>query len=113
MGSWNGLRQGGIEFNDDYEPVFYHFQSPAYSEYYNPHREIRVAPAYQVAHVYRQDFDGQVRGMSWLGPALDAIDMLSDYTNDVSQALHILVNMPQYIQLSEDFGQIELSDLSA
>ena len=112
-GVWNGLRQGGIEFNADYEPAAYHFQPPAYAEYYNPFDKIPPAPASQVAHVYRQDFDGQVRGMSWLGPALDAIDMLSDYTNDVSQALHILVNMPQYIQLSEDFGQIELSDLSA
>ena len=112
-GVWRGLRQGGIEFNADYEPIFYHFTPPTYSSYYSPFHQVETRAAYQVAHVYRQDFDGQVRGMSWLGPALDAIDMLSDYTTDVSQALHILVNMPQYVQLSEDFGQIELSDLSA
>ena len=72
-----------------------------------------VVPAFRVAHVYRQDFDGQVRGISWLRPSIDAIEKLSKYTDDVTDALDILVKMPQYIQLSEDFGQLELSNATA
>ena len=112
-GAWQGRRQGGIEFDDHWRPRAYHFTRPSFSSYYSPYDATAIIPAGRVAHVYRQDFDGQVRGQSWIGPALGAIEMLSQYTDDVGQALHILVNMPQYVQLTEDFGQMELSELSA
>ena len=112
-GVWQGHRQGGIEFDQDYRPAFYHFARVTEQGEYNPHSRVVVVPAFRVAHVYRQDFDGQVRGISWLRPSIDAIEKLSKYTDDVTDALDILVKMPQYIQLSEDFGQLELSNATA
>lgn len=60
----------GVEFNAAGERVAYWiFDHPLGLEF-AVQRQRRRIPAEDILHVYRQDWPGQVRGVSWLAPAL-------------------------------------------
>jgi lambda family phage portal protein len=60
----NRIEQG-IEFNSDGQRVAYHLTQDNGSR-------LRV-PASQMVHVFRQDYPGQVRGVSWLAPIINTL----------------------------------------
>lgn len=105
-GQWNGRRQGGIEFDEHFVPFRYHLRPASIDAYYTP-RLVGTVDASMMIHTYRQDFDWQARGISWLRPALKALQSLMKYTDNVEEALDIMVRMPAWIQLTPDFDAYE------
>ncbi|CAN7202323.1 phage portal protein [Rhizobium sp. LjRoot30] len=67
----NGVRiVQGVEFNADGQRVAYHIFSHAIGTETALTRERKRIPAEDVLHLYRQDWPGQVRGLSWFAPVL-------------------------------------------
>ena len=105
-GIWDGYRQGGIEFTADWTPYRYYMQATTMEAYYTPVIS-GVVDAALMVHTYRQDFDWQTRGISWLRPALKALRSLANYTDNVEEALDLMVRMPAWIQLTAEFSDYE------
>lgn len=105
-GHWSGYRQGGIEFSPDWTPLRYHLQPASMDAYYTP-APVGAVDAALMTHTYRQDFDWQARGISWLRPALKALRSLANYTDNVEEALDVMVRMPAWIQLTSEFAEYE------
>jgi len=67
----------GVEQGSYGEPIAYHILSSHPSENMNANR-IRV-PADEIIHLFKQDRAGQVRGVSWLSPVMERLNMLGKY----------------------------------
>ena len=106
-GIWKGRSQGGIRFDQHWRPERYEITAPSVEGYYAAMPDMSV-PAYMMIHTYRQDFDDQVRGISWIRPCLRALRELTQYTDNVAEALDVMVRMPSYILLSEEFDEVEI-----
>ncbi|WP_432344800.1 phage portal protein [Shinella yambaruensis] len=67
----NGARiVQGVEFNADGQRVAYHIFNHAIGTETSLFRERKRIPAEDVIHVYRQDWPGQCRGLSWYAPIM-------------------------------------------
>ena len=67
----------GVEQGTYGEPMAYHILTSHPSENINAKR-VRV-PADEIIHLYKQDRAGQVRGVSWLSPVMERLNMLGKY----------------------------------
>lgn len=111
-GIWRGRRQGGIVFDEHWRPARYEITAPTAEGYYASLPDMSV-PASLMIHTYRQDFDDQVRGVSWLRPCLRALQELTQYTDNVAEALDVMVKMPSYILLDDHFDEVEIAGESS
>jgi len=77
----------GIEYDDVMRPVAYYFKkvnalSMTYASYYSAQDYIRI-PAENIIHLYRKDFVGQLRGISWFLPSAYRLNILKGYQEAV------------------------------
>lgn len=92
VGNPNGKRsdarlQDGIVLDPFGNPdAYYVFQTPENdSSYYDSHK-YEIMPANHVFHLFREDFAGQTRGMSWFAPVLQMLQQLRAYTEATIEA---------------------------
>lgn len=79
--------QDGVYFNAFGEPI-------AYCVYRVPERESSgydatkydAVPASQIFHLFREDFAGQTRGVSWFAPSMVLLQQLREYTEATVEA---------------------------
>lgn len=69
----------GVEVNPAGRPLRYHVWDSHPTEYSGRGRQLRALPAEQVIHLYRQNRIAQTRGVPWMHPALQKLQMLSGY----------------------------------
>jgi lambda family phage portal protein len=72
----------GIEVARTGEPVAYHLLKRHPGDagiWQDPRREHERVPAADILHIYRSDRPGQIRGASWLAPAMIHLLMLNRY----------------------------------
>lgn len=107
-GIWNvqgGMwKQGGILFDDDLVPAWYDFTAPGTDLLYQPTNALpAVYPGELVAHVFSQDFEWQTRGLSWLLPALSALEEYADNVQDLSKIIKLLGEMSYAVILDNEY----------
>ena len=99
-----GWKQGGIEFGSDLVPEWYDFTAPGSDLLYQPTNALpAVYPGALTCHLFSQDFEWQTRGLSWLLPALSALEEYADNVQDLSQVLKLLGEMSYAVVLDANY----------
>ena len=97
-------KQGGILFGTDLVPEWYDFTAPGTDLLYQPTNALpAVYPGELTVHLFSQDFEFQTRGLSWLLPALSALEEYADNTADVSKIISLLGEMSYAVILDKDY----------
>ena len=85
----------GIEYDARGRPVFYHFRPDPQQV----SRPTYTLAARHVIHSYRQELPGQLRGISWLRPALDTMKDLAKFEKDFGTMMDVLVKQPGFLTI--------------
>jgi len=75
----------GIEYNKVWKPVAYYFKKVTSSDqlYNTDIKDYIRIPADRVYHLYRQNFVGQLRGISWFAPSAYRLNIYKSYEEAV------------------------------
>ena len=108
-GTW---KQGGITFGPDLVPEIYDFTAPGSDLLYQPTNAIpALYPGQLTIHLFSQDFEFQTRGLSWLLPALTALEEYADNVQDISQMLKLMGEMSYAVLLDADYTPDEAVEI--
>ena len=86
----------GITFDDMGRPTQYDF-APSYGQ--DPPQKL---PASEVVHAYYEIFPGQVRGISWMRPAIIPLRQLSEFEHNFATMVDTAAKLPGYFTVPEN-----------
>lgn len=92
--------QDGIQYDKNWEPEKYYVLKRHPGDGFVPtiSNDYDSFDAEQVYHFYRKDRAQQLRGMSWLAPALQTIPMADRFTSATLNAAEIAAKLPMWVE---------------
>lgn len=95
----------GVEFNADGQRTHYHIFSHAVGTETSLFRERKRIPAEDVIHVYRQDWPGQCRGLSWFSPVLVRMGDLDGWRDAQLMRQRMSAMLAGFVTTTDGSGQ--------
>lgn len=103
---WKAIRLG-IRFDDTGVPSHYYLRTTDPNDNADPRAEYEEYPASRVRHSFEELFQGQIRGIPWLAPAMGALKDIKDFgeANLISEQIAACFSV--FIKKTDPYGAAE------